>query len=365
MDTNISNFDKEIKKFFDLCSRILEENKKYNLNSSKNTNVYRNYQRYVAVYGGTKTEKHMKYLRNFYLANKSRFLTILTDDNWLADGCYEIQYGTDITDPELAERAKKRKINLSFIYDAACRIRDKTDDSLKDLPDAEAEELFYPDFFLLHLYRLFTLSLKSKPEQEELSKIISTLESELGEIPEPTSQPSGIAGLMKNLFSGLGNLQNLQANVQLPTETEINTALTNILGNNDLSKQLSSQFGNVLQSKSLAEGLTKAMTVLQDPKFNQNIAQAVNNIVPKETMETIQKTTENLKLDGDFTTVLSSLTEAANKTDLTQVLNGTVSSVNLISTVEQLGPVGDYKYIIEDNQGNQEVIEEKKSLIDL
>jgi hypothetical protein len=286
MENNkVSLFNQEIRKFFDLGNKVIEESKKFTLNG--NVATQRNFQRYVAVYGGTKIEKHMKYFRNFFLDHKGRFLSILTDDTWLCQGSYEIQYGTDIDDPILAERAKKRKINLSYLYNAACEVRDKVEESMKDLPQTDSsDEVFYPDFFLLHLYKLFLYAVKDETDRQSIQKIVSTLESELGEIPEPGSAPvNGLAGMMKNM---LNQLNFMPKNVTMPSEGELNQTFSSILGDENVSKQLSNKFTTILQSTNLAEGINKTFSLFQDKDFLDSMNKAVTSIIPPETLKSLE-----------------------------------------------------------------------------
>jgi hypothetical protein len=324
--------------------------------------IKRNFQRYVAVYGGTKIEKHMKYFRNFFLEYKPLFLSILTDDTWLCTSSYVIQYGTDIDDPALAERAKKRKINLSYLYNSACEIRDKVEESFKGLPQTDVgDEMFYPDFFLLHLYRCFLYSVKEQSEITALQKIVSTLESELGEIPDPASGPTnGLAGMMKTM---LNQLNFMPKNVALPSENELNQTFSSILGDDQVSKQLSNKFTTILQSTNLAEGINKTFSLFQDKEFLESMNKAVTSIIPPETLKGLE--------DGNVLESLKQVIPADAMKGLEQGGDPLQTMLQSMSQINLQGPDGTnlFTQLLPDlNKRVEEVVTKEgptDSLIDL
>jgi len=308
-DRTIGIFDREIRKLFDLSVRILEEKSNTSIKSGSHTTATRYLQRYIAIYGATKPQQHTVYFLNFFERNRINILNILNDDKWLIEGNYVIQYGEELKDPELVKRAQKRRMSLSVIYSSACKLRDRIDESLKGLPNTEFHrELLYPDYVLLHLYRILREVVTDVIDRSELSRIIGVLESELGDGNDiPKNSFDGIAGIAKNLFESL----NISQNIQLPTEKDLNGTLESMFGNNDFTKTIASQFGDVLTSKTLGEGITKAFTKFQDPSFMNQMNELVTKTLPPETLGVLTKSVEGLNNPNalDIGNIINSITQ--------------------------------------------------------
>lgn len=335
-DRTIGIFDREIRKLFDLSLRILEEKSNTSIKSGSHTTANRYLQRYIAIYGATKTQQHTLYFLNFFERNRVNILNILNDDKWLIEGNHVIQYGEELKDPELAKRAQKRRISISVIYSSACQLRDRVDKSLKGLPDQGFhKELLYPDYILLHLYRILREVVTDVIDRSELSRIIGVLESELGDGNDiPKNSFDGLAGIAKNLIESL----NISQNIQLPSEKELTGTLESVFGNNDFTKTITSQFSDVLTSKSIGEGLTKAFTKFQDPSFMNQINELVTKTIPPETLGVLTKSVEGLNDPNalDIGSIINSITQNTKLLNLGELGLETGLQNNLLQNFQNM-----------------------------
>jgi hypothetical protein len=238
----------------------------------------------------------------------------LNDDKWLKEDDLVIQYTVeDTTDPELIKRAQKRKIPISFIYNCGCQIRDRMNKSLKGLPVKENEvhiELVWPDVLLLHLYRVLRECVDDVLDRSEVSRIVGVLEVELGdksEDPKPMNEGL-IPSLAKTIMDSM-NLNMTQISSNLPNENDVMKTLEGVFGKNDLTKNLASQIGDIFQCGSITEGVTKAVSKIQDPNFINTVNDMVMKTIPPETMQALTKSVENVSspTSDDINNVINTL----------------------------------------------------------
>jgi len=152
-------FDSEIKKFFDICVKILESHSKAFLTTTTDSHVLRNLQRYRTVYNMTSVETHIPYFQKLFRNYRDEILNVLREDKWLQEENVVIQFGEELEDEDLRKRSAKRKIEISTIYKYAVQLRTTVEESLKGLPDSahqNSQELIYPEIFLFHLSRIFS-----------------------------------------------------------------------------------------------------------------------------------------------------------------------------------------------------------------
>jgi hypothetical protein len=242
-------------------------------------------------------------------------LNILNDDKWLLEGDLVIQYSVDDTsDPELIKRAQKRKIPISFIYNSGCQIRERMNKSLKGLPVKDNQvhlELVWPDLLLLHLYRVLRECLDDVLDRSEVSRIVGVLEVELGDQTEDNkmmTQDGMIPTLAKTIMESM-NINMSQLTNNLPNENDMLKTLEGVFGKNDLTKNLANQLGDIFKSGSLTEGVTKAVSKIQDPKFINTVNDMVMKTIPPETLEVLTKSVENVNTPSatDINNVINTL----------------------------------------------------------
>jgi hypothetical protein len=308
-------FDRELRKMLELSKKIIEEKYRGVAQSNKDKQVFRSLQRYFALYSGTKPEQHIKCFLKFFERNRVNVLNILNDDKWLKEGDYVVQYMVEdsTADPELIKRAQKRKIPLSFIYNAACQIRERMNKSLKGLPLKEEQvhvELVWPDLMLLHLYRVMRECIDDPLDRSEVSRIVGVLEVELGDQTEESKTTSEglIPSLAKTIMDSM-NLNMSELSTNLPNEKDMLKTLEGVFGKNDLTMNLASQIGDIFKSGSITEGVTKAVSKIQDPTFINTVNEMVMKTIPPETMNALTKSVENVSSPSsdDISNVLNTL----------------------------------------------------------
>jgi hypothetical protein len=299
-------FDTEIKKFFDVCVKILESHQKSFLTSDNH--ILRNLQRYRIIYNMTEVTTHIPYFQKLFRTYRDEIIEVLKDDHWLQNENVVIQFGEELEDEDLRRRSEKRKIEISGIYKSAIQLRKTIEESLKGLPDSaqeQAQELIYPEVFLLHLFRiLFAIY----PQNKDLQRNIQTLEKDLG-VSSQTSSNKKMNPLLENLAENakqiFGNV--LPSNMKLPSNEEMSQKLEQAFKDPVVSETLGSTVSSLMNAKNLGEGIGAAMKSLENPKFMDGLFRAVQTLIPKETLDTITKSTEQLKDSGDITDALGKL----------------------------------------------------------
>jgi hypothetical protein len=315
------SFDLELKKFFEVCVKILEDYAKtfFALNPNQENHVLRNLQRYRIVYNMTEVQTHIPYFQNLFRTHRDQLLSSLKNDQWLLEQNLVIQFGEELEDEDLRKRSEKRKIELSAIYRYAVQLRKSTEESLKGLPDSvhqQAQELIYPEVYLLHLYRvLFTLY----PQNKELERNIQNLERDLGmksEKKEGHPLLNNLADQAKNILGGV-----LPSNFKLPSNDEMNQKLEQAFKDPLVSETLGSTVQNLMTAKNLGEGLSVALKSLENPKFMQGLMKTVQTLIPQDTLETIVQSAEQLKSSPDLKESLSKL-GLPGEIDISKALEG-------------------------------------------
>jgi hypothetical protein len=303
-------FDSEIKKFFDVCVKILESHQKSFLTSDNH--ILRNLQRYRIIYNMTEVSTHIPYFQKVFRTYRDELLEVLKDDHWLQTENVVIQFGEELEDEDLRRRSEKRKIEISAIYKCALQLRKTIEESLKGLPESaqeQSQELIYPEIFLLHLFRiLFALY----PQNKDLQRNIQTLEKDLGVSTQPSTKKMNplLENLAENAKSLFGNV--LPDNLKLPSNEEMSQKLEQAFKDPVVSETLGSTVSSLMNAKNLGEGIGAAMKSLENPKFMDGLFRAVQTLIPKETLDTITKSTEQLKDSGDIQDALGKLGIPAN-----------------------------------------------------
>jgi hypothetical protein len=316
------SFDFELKKLFEVCVKILEDYAKtfYSLHPNQENHVLRNLQRYRIVYNMTEVQTHIPYFQNLFRTNRDELLACSKNDQWLLEHNLVIQFGEELEDEELRRRSEKRKIELSAIYRYAVQLRKSTEESLKGLPDSihqQAQELIYPEVFLLHLYRvLFTLYSQNK----ELERNIQNLERDLGMKSEKKQGGNPLlnnfADQAKNILGGV-----LPTNFKLPSNEEMNQKLEQAFKDPLVSETLGSTVQNLMSAKNLGEGLSVALKSLENPKFMEGLMKTVQTLIPQDTLQTIVQSAEQLKSSPDLKESLGKL-GLPQEIDISKALEG-------------------------------------------
>jgi hypothetical protein len=302
-------FDTEMKKFFDVCVKILEGHQKafFAIHTTSDNHVLRNLQRYRIIYNMTDVQTHIPYFQKMFRNYRDEFLDVLKDDHWLLNENVVIQFGEELDDEELRRRSEKRKIEISGIYKYAVQLRKSIEESLKGLPDTaqeQAQELIYPEIFLLHLFRvLFALY----PQNKDIQRNIQTLEKDLGVTSFSTKKSTNplFENLAENAKQIFGNV--IPTNLKLPTNEEMSQKLEQAFKDPVVNETLGTTVNSLMNAKNLGEGIGAAIKSLENPKFMDGLLKAVQTLIPQETLDTITKSTEQLKDSNEIKNALDKL----------------------------------------------------------
>ena len=371
-------FDSEIKKFFDVSLKILESYSKtfLSLHANPDNHTLRNLQRYRIVYNMTTPDDHIPYFQKLFRNYRSELLEILKEDKWLIEGSVVIQYGEDFEDELLRKRAEKRKIELSQIYKYAVQLKKSVEESLRGLPESvqeQSQELIYPDIFLLHLFRILYAIY---PQNKEVQKVVQTLEKDLGISSNQRKMNPVLEGLAenaKNLFGGV-----LPGNLKIPSNEEMSQKLEEAFKDPVVNETLGATVNSLMSAKNLGEGLGAALKTLENPKFMDGILKAVQTLIPAETLDSIMKSTEQLKESGEVKDALGKLglpseidiskmlSDGGKGIDLSKMLNinqlANAISQETGSSVESLEEPQDS--VVETSESNSEQVAQNTSTVE-
>jgi len=238
---DIKKFDQTLSSFLNLMKTIIKSSEKRNLKLSSAKNpILNRLEKYIKTYDKTEAEEHVWYFRKIYESNHPAILRGPGRDNWLKTGSVTIQFGEEVG------AVTDIKIHLTVIYNTACKLRDEVENLLKGLPGSEqAEELTYPNLFLLYLYQLFYEVAEEKDEKEKLSTYVNSLEKDTGVKSKNSSSNndplSGILGTMTDLMGQMG--VKLPEGQKMPSQDDLGKMLGSMMNN----PQTKSMLGNVMQ----------------------------------------------------------------------------------------------------------------------
>jgi hypothetical protein len=276
----------------------------------------------------TDVAKHIPYFQKLFRNYRDDLANVLKEDKWLRDENIIVQFGEELEDEDLRKRSAKRKIEISTIYKYAHQLRKSVEDSLQGLPETaheSAQELIFPEIFLLHLLRvLFAIY----PQNKELQRNIQTLEKDLGvsNAKKPGTSLDAIADSAKQMLGGI-----LPGGLKLPSNEELNSKLEQAFKDPLVSETLGQTVNSLIGAKDLGEGIGLAMKSLENPKFMEGLMKAVQTFIPQETLDSIVKSTESLKESGEVKEALSKLGIPA-EIDISKVLQ---NPSELLSSVLQ------------------------------
>jgi hypothetical protein len=371
-------FDSEIKKFFDVSLKILESYSKtfLSLHANPDNHTLRNLQRYRIVYNMTTPDDHIPYFQKLFRNYRSELLEILKEDKWLIEGSVVIQYGEDFEDEVLRKRAEKRKIELSQIYKYAVQLKKSVEESLRGLPESvqeQSQELIYPDIFLLHLFRILYAIY---PQNKEVQKVVQTLEKDLGISSNQRKMNPVLEGLAENAKSLFGGV--LPGNLKIPSNEEMSQKLEEAFKDPVVNETLGATVNSLMSAKNLGEGLGAALKTLENPKFMDGILKAVQTLIPAETLDSIMKSTEQLKESGEVKEALGKLglpseidiskmlSDGGKGIDLSKMLNinqlANAISQETGSSVESLEEPQDS--VVETSESNSEQVTQNTSTVE-
>lgn len=225
---------------------------------------------------------------------KLAFLNGFKSEELLRSNNIAIYSGADEPDP-------KHKLPFSYIYNLACILREKSKTRLVGLPVeayAGCEELLYPAYMQLYMYRVLLFSLPEENYKEEIVKVshyVTELEKELkistklSLVEEKTvdnlgsAVGEGIAGMAKDFASKMGF--ELPKEMAMPNPTEI-MGIASAFFSKPETRELMNDFGSTMSEvkdvSDIGEGIKKMMTKFQEPEVIEKITKVATSFVKPE-----------------------------------------------------------------------------------
>jgi hypothetical protein len=305
-----SILDKEISALIDLCIKINEIKQARNIGLSKKVNpAIVSLNKYSKVFQRTEADEHKPFIHTVYNKFKKEILKNETD-KWLRTNQVYIQYGDNITNAGDFEKVKSIRIYLSIFYLDAIKIKDEVEDELQGLPPNarnSRNELLYPDYFMLRVYRIFRESIDIKKDRDTLARHVKSIESDLGieHDEQPDQTASGTFGNGDGLSNILNVLTKSMGNIKLPETSksekvedikseDIGKMVNQVLSNPKIGNTINNIVSDFQNCSSMDQMLGKLMSKLNDPSLTEAITSTFTG-----TAEGALKTTDIKETEDD------------------------------------------------------------------
>jgi hypothetical protein len=296
-----SVLDREISALFDLCIKIneLKQSRNLGLSGKKVNPTIVSLNKYMKVFERTDAEEHRPYINTVY--NKFRKEILKNEsDKWIKNNQVYIQYGDNLSNTADFEKVKAIRVYISIFYFDAIKIKDEVETELEGLPantHSSRNELLYPEFFTLHLYRIFRQCCDNKQERETLAKHVKSIESDLGisHDEQPDQTPSGTLGGGDGFGNILGALTKTLGNMKLPdmampsqgqqgsqsagsgvpdniNTDDIGKMVNQVLSNPKVGQTINTIVSDFQNCNSMEQMLAKLMSKMNDPSLTEAIS---------------------------------------------------------------------------------------------
>lgn len=251
--------------------------------------------KYLSIYNSMKPEEHYQYFENLYNRNRQAVLNCRKDNLWIIKNKLTIQFGEGT---KLAEKCKQIRIPITDIFTIAFDLQDKAEAMLDGFEDRTlgGKDLIRPNILLLHLIRIFYY-LTDGSDREQLSKIISELEDELGvpndkrvapslnTVTAPSSDVnpgSAVTGGLSGLFTmATSMMQKMGINppegLKTPSEDEITNVISSVFNSEVTQNAIQGVFSSLNGQQDLGSAIGQMMKGLADPNAMAAIQETVNN----------------------------------------------------------------------------------------
>jgi len=245
--------DSSFEKFYEFCTKVIT----YNSTGLKVNPLLVKLNKFKKVSDlMNSSERRILISETLYSKNRNKILQF--DSSWLTDSDVSISIGDN----------KDRCVKCSTIYKKTLKLKEDKEKALEGLPDEAfetAEEINFPDIFMLYMYRMFKAIVSDPDENSKITTHLNSIQSDLG-ITDSTApnvrnnnpmpqNPLGdilnnLGPMIGNLTKGLGNM-NMKGNNGMPNINGILNSLTGMMGNNpQLSKVVGETFGDLNECKS-------------------------------------------------------------------------------------------------------------------
>jgi len=229
----MSEFDKNIKKFFKFLKKVTKE--------CLNFRILNDLKDFISVYERGKEKEVLKLFKELFETYRDDIEK--NSDNWLKSNEIEVSINN-----------RTAKIHLSKIYkiciDTKNNYESKLSDIMKEMKEIKEQykQLLYPTIFMFHCYRIFSSIF---PENQKVKEIAQNLESL---ILSPTA-PSTSTSTASN---PLANIQLTQVIPKIMNSEATRNLLMNIVNKVDINEcnDVSSLMDQILRTTSDPELLS-------------------------------------------------------------------------------------------------------------
>jgi hypothetical protein len=269
-------FDEEFKELTECAKNIIMKSESKKVMKSGINPVLKKLNNYKKAYAETDPIDHRDYFNTIYTKNRSRILKGPQNDMWLrgSGGGVFIQFGEGVLDS--ADIDPEIRLMLTLIYRNACTLRDELLDKVIDFDGASYPEYKYPDFFMLHLYRIFNQCLDKPEDRIKLISHINTLETNLDleltsckngdQLASNESPTDSIMGMVNGILSGNENMPGM------PSGMNLSKIISSVLGNPQTKNFINTTFNNLKDEKDLSGVFSKLGACLSDPSITEAFA---------------------------------------------------------------------------------------------
>ena len=290
-------FDSSFEKFLEFCTKVIT----YNSTGLKSNPLLVKLNKFKKVSNLMNSKERKKLIiDNLYDSNQKKILDF--DNSWITDTDVCISIGDN----------KDRCVKCSTIYKKTLKLKEEKEKSLEGLSDdafENAEEINFPDIFMLYVYRMFKASVLNEDEQTKITVHLNTIQSDLGidnsnspNIKNNNSNPmpnnplgdilNNLGPMIGNLTKGFGNM-NMKGNNGMPNINGILSGLTGMMGNNpQLSKVVGETFGDLGECKTPQEMMGKLVGKISNPELQSAISSGIGSIAGNMNMN-LGQTTES------------------------------------------------------------------------
>lgn len=300
-------FDDELESLLKVCSSILNLHSKRDIMG--NNVMAKRLKSYRKCYQKSEEcdrEAHAWPFKDIFERQKTRILKGLKNDDWILRTTLCVQYGSH-------NGSKNNiKIHLSSIYGIAVKMSKASKKKYKDLPNEEYAkhvEIIYPEAMLLHLYRIFRelcrvpvynkVYIAKDTELESLSKIITSLEKELGISVKSANGDFGSDGGFNDIFDmakGFLGRMGMEVPADAPKGSDMRDAISKMLNDDSTADLIGNIVKSVQGSNDIGEIVSKIAGGLGDPALAETLAKTIPGTI--EGVKSVSKDEEEVPEDS-------------------------------------------------------------------
>ena len=298
------NFDVQYRALIDRSKKIIQTDRKAELNVGEEVPALKNLDKYFRYYDTQKSPaKHFSYLELLFNRNRSKILA--GDDSWLLGAVIQFGEGLSISDKS---KCAGVSIDLKDIYAYAKNVEKEALETIEtkknlNIPMVEInkEVGLNPvvcSIIQLHLYRIFYLLLEDSNDQGAIAKITTAMEDKLGVKPDKrfigteSWKIKSVGGAMNSndpmaqifqMATGLMSEFGISVPTNMPAPSgELIVNGVRDLMNNQAGKQLFGQLAGVMKQgtqgdPNFANILNTTAQTASDPNFIQSMQDGLKN----------------------------------------------------------------------------------------